>query len=237
MNHPVDFSVVVPAYNEGELIRNTYLNVVEAIPAGKTFEVLLINDASQDDTGAIADAIAAECEHCQALHNPRNLNLGGSYKRGVELARGEYVIMVPGDNSFPADSIRAMLEEAGKADIIIQYHANMDDYRAAYRTVISKSFTATMNLTFGLRLPYYNGIVLHRTDILRTIEIKTGGFFYQAEALVKLLKKGHSFEKKAVIVCEHAHEHDERTPAAIKPKNIINVARDFLRLVKEIYLG
>ena len=46
------------------------------------------------------------------------------------------------------------------------------------------AFTQLLNRLFRQNVPYYNGVVLHRTDLIRGIEIETNGFAYQAEALI-----------------------------------------------------
>ena len=101
-----DVSFVVPALNEGRAVEETVAEIAAAAqPLLDRFEIVLVNDGSSDDTGAIMDALAADHAHITVLHNSTNLGLGGAFRRGVEGARLEFVMMIPGDNAHPADGL------------------------------------------------------------------------------------------------------------------------------------
>jgi glycosyltransferase involved in cell wall biosynthesis len=231
----IDFSIIIPALNESVFIEKTVDQVTNSIPAGKKFEIILINDCSSDDTGAIMDNIALTLENIYVIHNRVNMNLGGSYKIGVENARGIYVIMIPGDNSFSSSSINEVLEAYDEADIIIPVHKNLKEFRSYSRTVISQLFTFIINTTFRLNVSYYNGIVLHERSNLNLISLNSNSFFYQAEAIVRLLKKGSSYVELSVITLDHNHEGSEHKSSALKLKNIYAVIKDYLILIMYVY--
>jgi len=231
----IDFSIIIPALNESVFIEKTVDQVTNSIPAGKNFEIILINDCSSDETGAIMDNIALTLENTYVIHNRVNMNLGGSYKIGIENARGIYVIMIPGDNSFSSSSINEVLEAYDEADIIIPVHKNLKEFRSYSRTVISQLFTFIINTTFRLNVSYYNGVVLHKRSNLNLISLNSNSFFYQAEAIVRLLKKGSSYVEYSVTVLEDNHEDSERKSSALKLKNIYAVIKDYLILIMYVY--
>ena len=80
-------SVVIPMYNEEEYVDRTLAAVRGALGrAGIEHEVVLVDDASTDRTGAMADAAAAADPLVRVVHNPRNLTLGGSLRAGFAAA-------------------------------------------------------------------------------------------------------------------------------------------------------
>lgn len=224
-------SFVIPCYNEAENIAATIAEVEAAAQdAGiARFEIAVVDDCSKDQTAAIVTALAREKSHLKLIRNTQNLGFGGAYKEGVQHAAGTYVIMVPGDNAHPKESILPILAQAGAADIIIPYVTNPGT-RSRRRQIVSRCFTGILNLMFGLRVPYFNGTVLHKTDLLRSIEINTNGFAYQAEALVKLIKRGASFAAVGVQI----DESRKKRTTAFKPKNVYRVVNTIFTLWRDV---
>lgn len=232
----IDFSIIIPALNESFFIEKTVNQVINSIPAEKEFEILLINDCSSDDTGTIMDNIALAHENIRVIHNRVNMNLGGSYKVGVENARGIYVMMVPGDNSFSSSSINEILEAYNEADVVIPVNKNLKEFRSFARTVISQLFTFIINTTFRLNISYYNGIVLHKRNNLNLISINSNSFFYQAEAIVRLLRMGSSYVELPVVTLDHRNDDFQHKSSALKSKNVYAVFKDYIVLIYHVYI-
>jgi glycosyltransferase involved in cell wall biosynthesis len=185
--------VIIPALNEEGNLKPTVIEVVHATKdlIGE-YELLIFNDGSDDRTGAIADKLASQYPQARVIHNSTRMGLGYSYTKGVELARYEYVIMIPGDNEIRGDSIRAMFSRIGEADIVITYIVN-PGIRPWHRRLLSKTFVGLMNGIFGLHLRYYNGTCIHKSSLIKSIPMETHGFAYMASILVRLLKRGCSY--------------------------------------------
>jgi glycosyltransferase involved in cell wall biosynthesis len=222
-------SFVVPCFNEEDNVAATVESARRSVPAGKDYEVVLVDDCSTDRTLERMQALAAKDPRITVVHNPVNLSLGGSYKAGVARASGRYVIMIPGDDGFPAHSIREILSRAGQADIVIPVVTN-PGVRTRFRAFASRSFVALLNGMFRLDVRYYNGAVLHRLDVLRSIEIRTNGFAYQAEALVKLIARGASYTQCEVTIQERAAGRS----SALSVRNQVTVLKTLLHLLAEV---
>jgi glycosyltransferase involved in cell wall biosynthesis len=222
---PRAVSFVVPALNEEENIAGTVDEIRRAARMLDDYEIVLVNDGSSDRTGEIMNGLAAFDRRIKAVHNPSNLGLGGAYKVGIAQAGMPHVIMIPGDNCHPAVCIAAILARIGEADIVIPYVANTE-VRSAMRRAISGAFTLLMNGLFRQRVPYYNGIVLHRTSLIRSVTIETDGFAYQAEALIKLLRRGASTTSVPIQLGERGDRHTR----AFRLANVVTVAETIWRL-------
>ncbi len=212
-----EFSFVVPCYNEGPNLEPSVAEIEKAALQADLdgFEIILVNDCSADETGDKINQLAAERPHIRAIHNSRNLNLGGAYKAGIAAATGTYVMMVPGDNSHPAHGILPIIRAAGKTDMVLPYPIN-PEARTLFRRFMSRSFIIVNNVLFRNRVPYYNGLVVHKTQLLHQIPIVTNSFAYQAEAVVRLLKRGADYSTVGVEIVER----EVGLTSAFRPRNI-----------------
>lgn len=223
---------VVPCFNEQDNVASTVQSIRSAMGSVRPFEIVLVDDGSSDLTWERMQELAQDDPRIRPVHNTVNLGLGGAYKRGVAVAQAEYVIMVPGDNGFPADSIAEIVRHAGEADVIIPVVTN-PGVRTSFRAAASSAFTTLLNRLFHLDIGYYNGPVLHRTKLLRTIEIKTNSFAYQAEALVKLIVRGATYVHCYVAIQERAAGRS----SALKFRNQIEVWKTIVHLVGTLGLS
>ena len=225
------FAFVVPCFNEEDNVGPTVGSVREVMGSRDDYEIILVNDASTDRTLERMQALAVADPRIRVLDNPSNLGFGGSYKRGARAAAATYVMMLPGDDGFSGQSIREIVSHAGEADIIIPVVTN-PGARSWLRAFASKGFTTLLNWTFWLNVGYYNGAVLQRNELLRGIEITTNSFAYQAEALVKLIARGATYEHCYVRIEERAAGRS----SALSVKNQIAVWRTILHLLAVVGL-
>jgi cellulose synthase/poly-beta-1,6-N-acetylglucosamine synthase-like glycosyltransferase len=95
-------TVIFPAYNEEANIGRAIERSIEAMsPHFDTFELLIIDDGSRDNTGSIAEGLAKTYPEVNVLHNKRNMVLGETLYRGFQCAKGELVIQNAMD--YPLD--------------------------------------------------------------------------------------------------------------------------------------
>ena len=216
-------SFVIPALNEEANIADAVREAVAAMGGRfRDYELLLFDDGSTDRTGAIMDELAAaDPRHVRVTHNPSPRNLGGVYKQGIQLARMDYILMVPGDNENPGHALQAPFDAIGRADIVLPYPVN-SAVRGLARHLVSRVYVGLLNLLFGLRVRYYNGTVIHRTANLKALPVKTSSFAYQAEILIKLLCAGKSFVEVPIRIDP---PKEGRRSRAFRWKNMVQVGR------------
>lgn len=226
-------SVIVPALNEQDHVADAVAEATRIV-AGRfdDYELLLFNDGSVDRTGAIMEELAAKDPHIRVFHHDRPRNLGGVYKHGIEVARFEYVIMVPGDNENPGYALVPVLDALGAADIVVPFPTNQGA-RPLHRRLGSIGYTTVVNALFGLDVRYYNGTVAHRLENLRAITVRTDSFAYQTEILVKLLRLGKSREEVGV---EIDAKPGSRRSKGLRVNNLIAVLSALGSLWFEVHL-
>jgi glycosyltransferase involved in cell wall biosynthesis len=223
------FGFVVPCFNEEDNVAPTVASIRHALGARDSYEIILVDDCSRDRTLERMQAFAQADPRIRVVHNEVNLSMGGAYKSGLSTATAKYVMMLPGDDGFPSQSIAEVLSHAGEADIIIPIVTNQA-VRTRFRAFASRCFTALLNWMFWLNVGYYNGAVLQRTDLMRTIEIKTNSFAYQGEALVKLIARGATYTHCHVKIRERAAGKS----SALKLKNQIAVWKTISHLMSAV---
>lgn len=193
--------------------------------AGCDFEILVVNDCSKDSTATVSSELALANPRVRALSNPANLGMGGAFKTGLEHAAFSHAMVFPADNEHPVDGVLPILLARGQADIIIPYVTN-PEIRARHRRVISWCYVTLVNFLFGQKIPYYNGLVLQRTDFLRSISIETNSFSFQTEAILKLLKKKATWFAVGVPLHQPSHSKTK----AFRLKNVLGVIGTLMRL-------
>ena len=230
-NHTL--SVIIPALNEEGNLAAAVRTVLDAI--GNRFadyELLIFDDGSTDQTGRIADELAAGNPHIRVIHNGRNMGFGYNYNRGVQVARMEYVTLFPGDNEIPGDAIKTILAAVGSTDIVVPY-ISTPAVRTWSRRLISAAFVGLVNLLFGLRLRYFNGPCVHRRALLLSVPMKTHGFAYMAAILVRLIRSGRSYIEVPMPLQARQHGRSK----AFRPKNILSVINTLLELFWEVRIS
>ncbi|HOX36369.1 MAG TPA: glycosyltransferase family 2 protein [Candidatus Brocadiia bacterium] len=223
---PDGLSVIVPALNEQEYIAGAISNISGALEGfDASWEIILVDDGSVDDTGRIMDEASRDNPRIRVIHNQKNQGFGGAFLKGLDQATLGSCVMVPGDDSFDADSLRSLFSRRGRASVVIPYFTNTES-RPMLRRAISRSYTFMMNAFFGYGLPYYNGPVIYPTRAVRDLMVPCSGFGYQAEIVIRLLRSGLDFECVGMRLCERKRAGSH----ALKLRNFIDISRCLVRL-------
>jgi dolichol-phosphate mannosyltransferase len=223
-------SIVIPALNEETVVEGVVRDISEQVAASFTrYEIILIDDGSTDKTGDIMERLATELPHVRAIHNPGNIGLGSSYQRGLAEARCDYLMMLCGDGGMPAASLPPIFAAVGSADIVVPFITNLKQIKSPVRYFTSRTYTNLLNILFGQKIKYYNGLPVHRVDLLRQLRINSTGFAFQGEILTKLLRSGCSMTEVGVLGAEMT-----KNSTAVRFKSLMNIAKVLALLVWEV---
>ena len=107
-----DISIIVPAYNEEDLILGTLDGLQNYFKTRKeSYEIILVDDGSRDRTLALIDEWQARNHvSLNVVVNEQNLGKGFSVRRGVEASRGTYLIFIDADLPYELDAIDGFLK-------------------------------------------------------------------------------------------------------------------------------
>lgn len=125
----LDLSIVVPVFNEEDNVRPLHRAIVEAVePLGLSFEIVLVDDGSRDQTFPRAKQVRAQDPRVRIVRFRRNYGQTPAMAAGIELARGRVLVTMDGDlQNDPAD-IPVLLDQiAAGHDIVVGWRRNRQD--------------------------------------------------------------------------------------------------------------
>ncbi len=106
-------TVLLPAYNEELAIGRVLGDLVQALdPLDLDYEIVVVDDASTDATADLAERFAADCWQTpvRVIRAVENRGAGAARKLGIREARGDVIVMLDADGSYPAEAIPALLK-------------------------------------------------------------------------------------------------------------------------------
>ena len=188
-------TVFMPAYNEAANLPHTVPALIAALKTcadfAPAFELIIVNDGSGDDTGQIADQLAAHDLHIRVIHQPVNRGIGQGFVAAVAAARGMWFILIPADLAMQLDELPKYFEAARAADIVVGHRSDRADY-SLVRKLISVANIGLIRLLFGMEQQQFNYISLYRTQCLQHLKLRyTDSALFYAEILVYAKAQGY----------------------------------------------
>ncbi len=216
--------VIVPTYNERE-------NLTRIVPAileqDRRLEVLVVDDASPDGTGALADEMAGREPRVHVLHRPGKLGLGTAYVAGFRWAiqQGfDFVFEMDADFSHDPRHLPKFLEEIRDADLVIGSR-----YLDRRVTVINWPMSRLMLSYFanvyarwvtGLKLwDSTGGYKCYRRAVLEGIDldrVRSNGYSFQIETSYRAWRKGFRIREITITFSDRNVGHSKMSGAIVR---------------------
>ncbi len=190
---PPSISVVFPMWNEEAYVRRAVKaakDILQEITADH--EIVIVDDASTDSTGRIAEELSRADPTLKVLHNATNRKLGGTLRVGFAAASKDLVLYTDADLPFDLQELpRAVrLLEYQQADLLSAYRFDRT-LEGPLRFVYTFCYTQLVRLLFGLRVRDVNfAFKLFRRSLLLRFPLKSEGSFIDAEFLIRSRKAG-----------------------------------------------
>ncbi len=172
----LDFTVVIPAYNEVDQIGPELRRINDVLKGtGKNYEIIVVDDGSHDGTHEVA-----EKEKCRLIRQARNMGYGASLKRGIREAKSELIVITDADGTYPPEEIPRLLEAAKDNDMVVgartgeSVHIPLIRRPAKWFLRVLASYLAEFpipDLNSGLR-------VIRREQVRRFAHILPSGFSF-----------------------------------------------------------
>jgi len=190
---PRSISIVFPMYNEEAYIHRAIRAAVAALAEiTPDHEIVVVDDASTDHTGAMADELARADPRIKVVHNQRNRKLGGSVRAGYAAATKDLVLYTDADLPFDMDELikACRVMRHYEADLVSAYR--LDRTGEGYvRIVYSTLYNLLVRVLFGMRIRDINfAFKLCRREVLESMTLVSEGSFIDAELVVRAQKLG-----------------------------------------------
>src|SRR5690242_10356501 len=109
LKQPVGLTFFFPAYNDAGTIASLVIQAVQvASRLTPDFEVLVVNDGSQDATGQIADELARAYPQVRVIHHGRNRGYGGALRTGFAAASKDLIAYTDGDAQYDPSELEVL---------------------------------------------------------------------------------------------------------------------------------
>jgi glycosyltransferase involved in cell wall biosynthesis len=223
-------SYFFPAHDEEANLEALVEEALEALPElAERFEIIAVDDGSQDATPAIADRLAAaHPDLVRSVHHPTNLGYGAALRSGFRAARFDLVCFTDGDRQFRVGDLArltARIQAADAPDAVVGYRIRRAD--PPIRTIYARIYKLANRIWFGLRVRDVDcACKCFRRTALAPVRVESGGAFFSAELLIKLQARGATLAEVGV-------PHYPRTagsPTGAKPSVVLRAVRDFWSL-------
>lgn len=192
-------TVVIPAYNEEEVIKKLIEDLEEKISVNQALEILVVNDGSTDHTGEILNQLSRRYKNLRVIHHQVNQSLGGALRTGIHAASGDIIVTLDADMTHPPELMAKMAETLRDYDVcvasrFVQGGGMVNVPR--YRVVISRIANTVYRFLFHSPIrDNTTGYKAYRAELIKSIEIEELGFAVQLEIVAKLLRKRAKFNE------------------------------------------
>jgi len=187
-------SVVIPAYNEAKIVEEnlaTIVSYMQGLEDRYAWELVVINDGSDDDTGLLIDNFAKSYKNIKTLHHLQNFKLGKALRYAFENCESDYIVTLDMDLSYAPEHIERLLETiiSQQAKIVIASPYSKGGQISnvpRLRKVFSIWANRFLSLTARGRLTTITGMVrAYDRKFLQSLSLKTTGVDIHPEIIYK----------------------------------------------------
>jgi len=235
-------SVVLPAYNEEEVIARTIVTVLDVLNSWHIeSEILVVNDGSADRTGEISAKLASIYPQVHLINHASNQGYGAALVSGFQAATKELTFFMDSDGQFDIRALRAFFPFIEVYDAVLGYRIERQD--SWMRKVNAWGWKTLVRMTLGVNMRDLDcAFKLFHTSFLHEHPLETRGAMINAELLYRLQQGNFTLREVGVphlprlggqatgarprviaralrdlFVCRHrwkreAHTHPQRIP-------------------------
>jgi glycosyltransferase involved in cell wall biosynthesis len=185
----LQISVIIPTFNEGEIIASVVRQVREILDTfGQSYEVLVIDDGSSDETAAQARSAGAV-----VYSHPYNIGNGAAVKSGIRKAQGEALILMDGDGQHDPADIPRLLEKLESFDMVVGARTS-DSVATPQRKWANRLYNRFATYMCKHRIEdLTSGFRAIKTDIARQfVSLLPNEFSYPTTITMALIRSGYS---------------------------------------------
>ena len=197
----MDVSIVIPLYNEVESLPELCSWITKVAETNHlTYEVILIDDGSSDNSWKIIKEISEQNSNFKGIQFQRNYGKSAALNEGFKASSGNVVITMDADMQDSPDEIPALIETLNKGgfDIVSGWKKKRYD-NTLTKNIPSKIFNAAARLSSGIKLHDFNcGLKAYSSRVVKSIEV-----YGEMHRYIPVIAKWNGFKKITEKVVEH----------------------------------
>jgi glycosyltransferase involved in cell wall biosynthesis len=190
-------SLVVPVYNEEEIIEESIMIFLQSLSQiCHDYEIIVVNDGSDDKTPDILNKLSLKFSQVKVFHNNENEGSGASLWRGFQEAKKELVISNFADRPFDVLDLENIINsvDINKIDFVVVVRKDRSA-NTLYRKVTSCANYWLIKLLFFINISDFQFVQIYKKEILQGIDIVSKETFVPPELMFKLIKKGYEYKE------------------------------------------
>lgn len=190
-------NVLMPVYNEKQWIRQAVEKVLAQKIAGiGSLELIIVDDGSDDGTARIIDELAKKySSQIHAFHHPKNLGKGAAIRTAIKELTGDIAIIQDADLEYDPAEYPLLLEPIidGRADAVYGSRFSGSQSKRVlffWHYIGNKVITLLSNMCTNINLTdMETGFKAFRSDVLKSISLKSNDFGFEPEITAKISRK------------------------------------------------
>src|SRR6266849_3781705 len=189
-------SILMPVYNERTVVERCIAQVLTApLPEQMERELIIVDDLSTDGTWAILERLAAVHPEIRLFRHPVNQGKGAAVRTAIQHAAGDFCLVQDADLEYDPSEYSRLLRPLldGRADAVFGSRYLVGDQTRVlpfWHSMINKYLTLLSNMFCNLNLTDMETCYkVFRTDLLKSIPIRTNRFGFEPEITMKCAKR------------------------------------------------
>ncbi|MBI2118352.1 MAG: glycosyltransferase family 2 protein [Elusimicrobia bacterium] len=183
-------TIAIPAYNEESTLEDAVQTIIATLDKLTIqYEIIVVNDGSQDKTGLVLDSLAKKYPLVKAIHHAHNKMIGAAFLSALHHSQSSHIMLIPVDNPLSSNLFFQFIESAKDADIVVGYRNQRLGYQS-WMTILSKIYWLFCIVMFQIKLKDFTWICMYDRLKIKDLSPKSYGIAIFPEILVKAKKRG-----------------------------------------------
>lgn len=184
MNNTPEFSLIFACFNEEEELERAVEDSIHTLKTiFKSFEIIIVDDASSDTSPQIADRLDKRYKYVKTIHNPINLGQGISFLIGIKAAQGDYVMQNGVDRPFSVKNLKKLYPLIKINDILIIARSDRSAY-TLWRKITSIGNVLLRKIFFNVPFSDLNFVQIYKRHNIDVSSIKSRSAAFVTQELV-----------------------------------------------------
>lgn len=175
-------SLLIPCYNESEVLRLTYEAIVDCARSwGEAIELVLVDDGSQDDTWEIITGLARRDPRVRGVRLSRNFGHQAAVGAGLEQAAGDAVIVLDADLQDPPELVPQMLAKWREGYDVVYAQRNRRRGESLFKRVAGNLFYRLLSRVNDVKIPRDTGdfALMDARVVRQLVQLKEHAVFWR----------------------------------------------------------
>lgn len=220
-------SVVMPAYNEEELIEGVLRDAYKILKEiCDDFEIIVVNDGSKDKTEEILKKLEEQIKELKLISYYPNKGYANALREGFKLAKFPYIFYTDSDGQFDLNEIKNFFPLIYENDMVAGYRINRND--PFIRKLTSKVYNLMQRFYLGIKAKDINcAFKIFRSSFLKSIKLESEYFLIDAEFFLRAKE-----ERAKYVEVPVNHFQRKKGKSAVKFCTIFQTLKEMKRLKK-----